>query len=89
MRKLLPVLILSLILIGCSKKEEERPLDKMLGEKQKKSQSESYEVGSTDPDPAGHYQKGFDAYRDIKDIRKEEQDRQAEQKETIDEVDNQ
>jgi uncharacterized protein YcfL len=87
MRKLLLVLILSLIFVGCSQKEEERPLDKMLGEKQKKSESESEEVGTTTP--ADHYQRGFDAYKDIKDIRKEEQDRQEQEKETIDQVDNQ
>ncbi|MCI0443242.1 hypothetical protein L0244_19775 [bacterium] len=87
MQKLIPVLILSLGLIGCSKKKEERPLDKMLGEKQKKEQGENYEVGTTEP--AEHYQRGFDAYKDIKEIRKEEQDRQEEQKQTMDDVDNQ
>ena len=87
MQKLIPVLILSLVLIGCSKKKEERPLDKMLGEKQEKEQGENYEVGTTDP--AEHYQRGFDAYKDIKEIRKEEQDRQEEQKQTMDDVDNQ
>jgi hypothetical protein len=86
MQKLIPILILSLVLIGCSKKEE-RPLDKMLGEKQKKEQGENYEVGTTEP--AEHYQRGFDAYKDIKEIRKEEQDRQEEQKQTMDDVDNQ
>ena len=84
MQKLLPILILSLVLVGCSKKEE-RPLDKMLGEKQKKDQGENYEVGTTTP--ADHYQRGFDAYKDIKEIRKEEQDRQEQQKETVDQVD--
>ena len=87
MQKLIPILILSLVLIGCSKKKEERPLDKMLGEKQEKEQGENYEVGTTDP--AEHYQRGFDAYKDIKEIRKEEQDRQEEQKQTMDDVDNQ
>ncbi len=89
MQKLIPILILSLVLvgIGCSRKKEERPLDKMLGEKQQKEEGENYEVGTTDP--AEHYQRGFDAYKDIKEIRKEEQDRQAEQKQTVDDVDNQ
>lgn len=87
MQKLIPILILSLAFIGCSKKAEERPLDKMLGEKQKKEQGENYEVGTTQP--AEHYQRGFDAYKDIKEIRKEEQDRQEEQKQTVDGVDNQ
>jgi hypothetical protein len=88
MQKLIPLLILSLVLIGCSGKKEERPLDKALGEKQDKElKKENYEVGTTTPEE--HYQRAFDAYKDIKEIRKEEQDRQEEQKETIDDVDNQ
>jgi hypothetical protein len=87
MQKLIPILILSLVLMGCSKKVEERPLDKALGEKEKKDQGENYEVGTTTP--VDHYQRGFDAYKDIKEIRKEEQDRQEDQKDMIDDVDNQ
>ena len=87
MQKLIPILILSLVLVGCSTKKEERPLDKALGEKKTEEKGENYEVGTTTP--AEHYQRGFDAYKDIKEIRKEEQDRQEEQKETVDDVDNQ
>ena len=87
MQKLLPILILYLVFVGCSGKKEERPLDKALGEKQEEEKKESYEVGTTTP--AEHYQRGFDAYKDIKEIRKEEQDRQEEQKDTIDDVDSQ
>jgi len=87
MQKLIPILILSLVLIGCTGKSEERPLDKALGEKEKKDQGENYEVGTTTP--VDHYQRGFDAYKDIKEIRKEEQDRQEKQQETVDDVDNQ
>jgi hypothetical protein len=88
MQKLIPILILSLVFVGCSGKKEERPLDTALGEKQKEEEKkESYEVGTTTP--AEHYQRGFDAYKDIKEIRKEEQDRQEEQKQTVDDVDNQ
>ena len=87
MQKLIPILILSLVFVGCSGKKEERPLDKALGEKQKDEKGENYEVGTTTP--TEHYQRGFDAYKDIKDIRKEEQDRQEEQKDTVDDVDNQ
>lgn len=87
MQKLIPILILSLVFVGCSGKKEERPLDKALGEKQKDEKGENYEIGTTTP--VEHYQRGFDAYKDIKEIRKEEQDRQEEQKDTVDDVDNQ
>jgi hypothetical protein len=87
MQKIIPILILSVILIGCSGKKEERPLDKALGEKKTEEKGENYEVGTSTPEE--HCQRGFDAYKDIKEIRKEEQDRQEEQKDTIDDVDNQ
>ncbi len=84
MRKLIALLIVCLAFLGCSKKEESR-LEKIEAEKNKQKQNEAREIGTTAPDSVP--QRGFDALRDIKELRQEEHDRQEVEKEMIDQVD--
>ncbi len=90
MRKLLVLAVLALLVVGC--KRESR-LDKMeaeheLQKHQKDRQpAESQEIGVSENNSAP--QRGFDALKDIKEVRSEEHARQEEEEKVMDSVDNQ
>jgi hypothetical protein len=89
MRKVLILAILPLLMFGCKK---ESRLDKIeaeheLQKHQKDRQpTESQELGVSENQSVP--QRGFDAYKDMKEVRSEEHARQEEEQKTMDEIDN-
>jgi hypothetical protein len=90
MRKLLVLAVLALLIVGCKK---ESRLDKIeaeheLQKHQKDRQpAEPQEIGVSENNSAP--QRGFDALKDIKEVRSEEHARQEEEEKLMDNVDNQ
>ncbi len=92
MRKLLVLAIIGLFsVLGCGKKEtrlEQIEAEQELQKHEKDRQpAESQEVGVSENNSVP--QRGFDALKDVKEIRSEEHERQAQEQQVINDADNQ
>jgi hypothetical protein len=86
MRKLAVALLIVLIAFGCAKKDS---VDQEPSEETKANEQAAEEVGIPASDAESAPKTGFDALKDIKEIRNEEHERQKEEKEIADTIENQ
>ena len=90
MRKFLIVAAIALLILGCGKKEtrlEKIEAEQELHKHQKDRQpGESQEIGVSEHNSVP--QRGFDALKDVKEIRSEENERQEQEQQVLDDVDN-
>jgi hypothetical protein len=91
MRKLLILAVISIFMLGCGKREtrlEKVEAEQELHKHQKDRQpGESQEIGVSENNSVP--QRGFDALRDVKEVRIEENERQEQEQQTLDEADSQ
>jgi heat shock protein HslJ len=91
MRKLLILVVIGLFMIGCGKQETR--LDKIEAEQElQKHEKDRQPEQSQDIGVSEHNsvpQRGFDALKDVKEVRSEEHERQEQEQQLVNEADNQ